>query len=176
MIKKFASYRFILIPVFLGFLLAALIIPWIMINFLGKFSYSPLDIVIGIFSKSQNVINLFDLMSDFNDSYFAFIFSIFIYVISFVSIGIIFPLLKKHRLKILLIAGMLAIVSGLFWIYSIESYKIHFIQNAISAGGIIGEEFKGQESIIINTIFIMRFGHYISIIGGLIAIFAYLWR
>jgi len=170
------AYHFILIPLALGFLLPSLIIPWAVINFLGQYSYSPLDIITAIISSQpQNKFHLLNLIATYNDSYFAIIFSMVTYITSIATM-IVSAISKMYKSKIGLIAGALSITSGVLWIYSIESFKIHFIQNAVESGGIIGEEFKGRENIIINSIVIMGFGHYLALISGVIAILAYLWR
>jgi dipeptide/tripeptide permease len=100
------------------------------------------------------------------------VFSAIVYLISIPAI-IASIVWKKHRAKIALIAGIMAITAGLGWVYSVQSFKGHFAQEAASTGGLIGQEWKGQENTIVNGIIIMGTGHYFVILAGIIAILAY---
>jgi hypothetical protein len=42
-----------------------------------------------------------------------------------------------------------------------------------STGGLIGQEWKGKESDIINGIIVIGTGHFFVIIAGILAVFAY---
>ena len=70
-------------------------------------------------------------------------------------------------------SGSSAITAGLSWVYSVQSFKTHFAQEASSTGGLIGQEWKGKESDIINGIIVMGTGHFFVIIAGILAVFAY---
>jgi len=123
-------------------------------------------------SGPKNQYDLINLLA-YPNSNLALIATMVVYLssISMMILSIVF-----NRSKILLIAGILAMSSGILWVYTIESFKTDFVQTAVSAGGIIGEEWKGQERSIINSIIIMGSGHYISILAGTLAILAYLWQ
>ena len=177
--KKSINYTFIPILLALVLLIASLFIPWLKINFITKYSYTPFKILKELFQNNtpdlQIKFNLLYLMKSFTYSYFALIFSIVIFLSS-ITILLASFILKKQKSNFVLIAGILAIISGVLWIYSIESFKVYSTQNAISSGGIIGEEFKGKESIIINSIIKISLGNKLVIIAGTILILAYLWK
>jgi hypothetical protein len=175
------EYRFILAPLALGLLLPSIAIPWVVVDFLGHHTYSPLDIVQELsprnatdntLNQNQNQFLLLDLTSTYRGVSSAFVFSTIVYLISIPAI-IASIVWKKHRAKIALIAGIMAITAGLGWVYSVQSFKAHFAQEAASTGGLIGQEWKGQENTIINGIIIMGTGHYFVILAGIIAILAY---
>ncbi|MBI2451485.1 hypothetical protein HYV50_00230 [Candidatus Pacearchaeota archaeon] len=179
-VKKLKKYSFILFPLSIGIMLPSLIAPWVTINLSGQHSHSPFDIIKSAISQSagfvsQNQFDLLDLWAKYTDSYFALILSMITYITS-ITLMILSIALKKNRSKFILIAGILAMSSGISWIYTIESFKTHFVQTAVSAGGIIGEEWKGQESTIINSIIVTGFGHHLVILAGTLAILAYLWQ
>jgi len=179
MIEKLKEYRFILVPLALGIILPSIAVPWVTIRLLGQYPFTPIDIIVSVISKaagnvSQNQYDLLNLLAVYPDSYFALIFSMIIYIGSITMMGL--SIAMKNISKFILIAGILAMSAGILWIYMIESFKINFVQTAVSAGGIIGEEWKGQENIIASSIIIMGLGHYIVILAGVVAILAYLWR
>lgn len=173
--NQLKNYRFIFVPLALGIILPSLIISWVTINLLGQYSFSPLDIIRSAISGYTSQFDLLYLSARYTNSYLALVFSMITYITS-IAMMILSIGWKKNKSKIILIAGILAMASGLLWIYTIESFKINFIQTAISAGGIIGEEWKGRESIVANSIVIMGFGHYLVILSGMISILAYFWR
>lgn len=163
-------YRFISLPVALGLLLPSLFIPWITINFLGLSLFSPLDVMrIFLFERAgnrdQNQFDLYDLIASYDESFSASIASIGLLVSSIVgmSSGIIF---KAHRSRLVLAAGCLAVASCVFWLYSIESLKNNFSHQAAITGGVIGEEFKGNERVIADVIIGMGLGPYLALAGG----------
>ncbi|MEK6872709.1 MAG: hypothetical protein AABW90_01705 [Nanoarchaeota archaeon] len=174
------DYRFIFPLLTIGFILPSFILPWVVINLTSQYSYSPLNIILvlinekNIFNEPNISFNLLDLMIIYVYSYFALVSSMITYLASFITM-ILSLCFKKHTSKILLVAGILAILSSILWIYSIESFKTHFTQNAEGSGGIIGEEFRGKENIIISTIIKTGIGHKITIAAGVFAILAYLW-
>lgn len=176
------DYRLIFPLLAIAFILPSFILPWVVIDLISQYSYSPLNIIIALISEDTNNIfngsnisfNILDLMILYWDSYFALVSSMIIYLASFTTM-ILSLCFKKHTSKILLVAGILAILSSILWIYSIESFKIHFTENAVNSGGIIGEEFRGKENIIINNIIKMGIGYKITIAAGVFAILAYLW-
>ena len=176
------EYRFILLPLALGLLLPSIAIPWLIVDFLGHHPYSPLDIAGEIVQRNlsnnntnppnQNQFLLLDLTSTYTGTSSAFVFSTVLYLISIPAI-IASIVWKKHRAKIALAAGIIAITAGLAWVYSVQSFKTHFAQEASSTGGLIGQEWKGKESDIINGIIVIGTGHFFVIIAGILAVFAY---
>jgi hypothetical protein len=176
------EYSFILLPLALGLLLPSVAIPWLVVDFLGHHPYSPLDIVGELVQRNsannnpnppnQNQFLLLDLTSTYAGTSSAFVFSTVVYLVS-IPVIITSMVWKKHRAKIALAAGIIAITAGLAWVYSVQSFKTHFAQEASSTGGLIGQEWKGKESAIIDGIIIMGSGHFFVIIAGILAIFAY---
>jgi hypothetical protein len=65
-------------------------------------------------------------------------------------------------------AGILAIVSSFLWFYSVDSLKNDFAEQAAITGGIIGEEFKGQERSLADIIIGLGLGPYVALVGGAI--------
>lgn len=176
------EYNFILLPLALGLLLPSIAIPWLVVDFLGHHPYSPLDIVGELVQRNsannntnppnQNQFLLLDLTSTYAGTSSAFVFSTIVYLVS-IPVIIASIVWKEHRAKIALAAGIIAITAGLAWVYSVQSFKTHFAQEASSTGGLIGQEWKGKESAIIDGIIIMGSGHFFVIIAGILAIFAY---
>jgi hypothetical protein len=166
------EYCFILLPLSLGLLLPSIVVPWLVVDFLGHHPYSPLDIVGELVQHGQNQYLLLDLTSTYTGTSSAFVFSTVLYLISIAAI-IAAIVWKKHRAKIALVAGIIAITAGLAWLYSVQSFKTHFAQEASSTGGLIGQEWKGKESTIIDGVIIMGSGHFFVITAGILAIFAY---
>ncbi|HYT41363.1 MAG TPA: hypothetical protein VEP90_03360 [Methylomirabilota bacterium] len=176
------EYNFILLPLALGLLLPSIAIPWLVVDFLGHHPYSPLDIVGELVQRNsannntnppnQNQFLLLDLTSTYAGTSSAFVFSTVVYLVS-IPVIIASIVWKEHRAKIALAAGIIAITAGLAWVYSVQSFKTHFALEASSTGGLIGQEWKGKESAIIDGIIIMGSGHFFIIIAGILAIFAY---
>ncbi len=176
------EHNFILLPLALGLLLPSIAIPWLVVDFLGHHPYSPLDIVGELVQRNsannntnppnQNQFLLLDLTSTYAGTSSAFVFSTVVYLVS-IPVIIASIVWKEHRAKIALAAGIIAITAGLAWVYSVQSFKTHFAQEASSTGGLIGQEWKGKESAIIDGIIIMGSGHFFVIIAGILAIFAY---
>ncbi len=178
-IDTLKTNRFLLVPLALGILLPSLFEPWITINLLGQHPFSPIDIIKSAVvriapSAPQNQFDLFLLFSRYTRSYFALIASMSIYLASLIMMLI--SIAGKNRARTLLIAGILAVATGIVWIYTVELLRDNFIQTAVSAGGIIGEEWKGQEPTIANSIVVIGIGHYLVILSGMIALLAYVWR
>ncbi|MCI0563060.1 MAG: hypothetical protein MN733_31670, partial [Nitrososphaera sp.] len=72
-----------------------------------------------------------------------------------------------------LAAGVLAISSALLWVYSVESMKINFVQVTSITGGIIGEEFRGQEKTLADAFFLLGSGHYLALLAGVISLLGF---
>lgn len=173
-------YRFIFLPAALGLLLPSLIMPWVVINFLGSSLFSPIDII-GTFywqdssrlsSNSAQRFDLYDLLSSYGDSFGASVASMVLYVSSIV--GVISAIMfKAHRSRLVISAAFLAILSSALWLYSIESLKSSFSQQAAITGGIVGEEFRGHERALADIIIGVGFGPYVALAGGAVGILSY---
>jgi hypothetical protein len=72
-----------------------------------------------------------------------------------------------------LAAGILAIITAVLWIYSVQSFKVQFSRDADLLGGIVGEEWKGNANIIIDRLIMIGLGQYLVIASGVIAIFSH---
>jgi hypothetical protein len=185
----------------LGLLLVSLILPWLIVNFFGQRSYSAFDNMqiltisqkeeqnAGVTSfnnnKPQNDLVIADLTTVYPDSSSAFILSMLIlYPISItVMIGaIVFSAIgkkggSKRKLvlssRVGLVAGILAIITAVLWIYSVQSFKVQFSRDADLSGGVIGGEWKGNSNVIIDRLIMMGLGQYLVIASGVIAIFSH---
>jgi|SRR5919197_167573 hypothetical protein len=171
------EYKFILLPITLGLILPPLVIPWLTIDFLGHHSYLPINILGEIINqKSNNSQNddflLLEITSTYHDSFFAIVFSMIIYLAS-ILVVIASVIFGKRRKKMILAGGILSIVAAATWIYAIDSFKLHFSQEAASTGGLIAGEWKGKENQIINHIIMMGSGYYFVFIGGALAVCTY---
>jgi MFS family permease len=185
----------------LGLLLISLTLPWLTINLFGQRSYSAFDNMQiltdsqkeegnpGVTSfdnnKPQNDLVIADLTAVYPNSSSAFILSILIlYPISIaVMVGaIVFSAIGKKwgsKRKLVLssrlgfIAGILAVIAAVLWIYSIQSLKDQFSRDADLSGGVIGEEWKGNANVIIDRLIMIGIGQYLVIASGVIAIFSH---
>lgn len=168
------NYRFIFVPAALGFLLPALFLPWIVINFLGLTPFSPFDIISSTFWKDDSTpsdqksrFDLQDFISSYQDTSTAVVASMVLYFVSGIGMAAAIPL-RHHRSTIAFSAGILAIASSLLWFYSIDSLKNNFAQQAAITGGIIGGEFKGHERSLADVIIGLGLGPYVALAGGAI--------
>lgn len=154
-----------------------------------------------IYQKNNDPI-FSDLKSLYVDSSFALIFSMMIIypisiatIIAAIAVSVIVLAIgvkkgnRKERISssskqwrllslltsnITLTAGILAIIAPIGLIYSIQSFKTQFSENAELLGGIIGEEWKGKADVIVNRLIMIGFGPYLAIVSGIISIFNYL--
>lgn len=166
------SYRFIFVPAALGILLSALFLPWIIINFLGLTPFSPYDIISSTLWQNDNKssdqksrFDLQDFISSYQNTFISAAASMVLYIASIISMAAAIPF-RRYRSTIALSAGFLAIISSLIWFYSIDSLKHNFAQQAAMTGGIIGEEFKGQERSLADLIIGLGLGPYVTLAGG----------
>ncbi|MGI0047981.1 MAG: hypothetical protein ACREAW_00430 [Nitrososphaera sp.] len=164
-------YRFISLPVAIGLLLPSLFIPWVTINFLGSSLFSPLYIIRVFFLQGagdgdQNLFDLYDLMTSYNDTFSASVASIgsLVASVAIMPSGI---MLRAHRPRLVLVAGCLAVASCVFWLYSIESLKSNFSHQAAITGGIVGEEFRGHERALADIIIGVGLGPYLALAAGI---------
>ena len=185
----------------LGLLLISLILPWLIVNFFGQRLYSAFDNMQILTNsqkeegkaggtsfnnnKSQNDLVIADLTTVYPDSSSAFIIStLILYPISIaVMVGaIVFSAIgkkggSKRKLvlssRVGLVAGILAIITAILWIYSVQSFKVQFSRDADLSGGVIGGEWKGNANVIIDRLIMMGLGQYLVIASGVIAIFSH---
>ncbi|TVP40997.1 hypothetical protein [Candidatus Nitrosocosmicus arcticus] len=194
------NYAFILLTVALGLLLLSLLIPWIITNIFGQRAYTLLDVTTILLNNqiteentpanNSSKIRMDPVLSDLSSNVYpnsslALFFSLILYPISIIiliaSIVVAgFDKFKKGKFKIFggwskvaLIAGILVVVASVSWIYSLQSFKTQFSEHAELAGGIIGEEWKGNASVVIDRMIVMGFGPFVGIISGIIGIFVY---
>jgi hypothetical protein len=180
------EYQFILLPIALGLLLPTLMMPWIIINFQGITGLTPLDLMFGSYehgstvsdnkglpssSREHNELIFLDLVSPYN-IFGIYALWILTYLASMITM-ILCIVLKKWRSRFAIIAGILAVVASLTWFYTIEALKINFVQQASVTGGLIGEEFRGSERILVDEIVRMGFGPYLALIAGATGIIPY---
>jgi MFS family permease len=193
----------VLLTAALGLLLISLTLPWLTINLFGQRSYSAFDNMQILTDaqkeeeenpggtsfenniKPQNDLVIADLTAVYPNSSSAFILSILIlYPISIALMvgAIVFSAIGKKggsktklvlSSRIGLIAGILAIITAVLWIYSIQSFKDQFSRDADLSGGIIGEEWKGNANVIIDRLIVIGVGQYLVIASGVIAIFSH---
>jgi hypothetical protein len=136
-------------------------------------------------NKPQNDLVIADLTAVYPNSSSAFILSILIlYPISIAGMvgAIVFSAIGKKGgskarsvlfSRLGLVAGILAIIAAVLWIYSIQSFKDQFSRDADLSGGIIGEEWKGNANVIIDRLIMVGVGQYLVIASGVIAIFSH---
>lgn len=194
------NYAFILLTVAIGLVLLSLLIPWIITNIFGQRAYTLLDVITTLLNNqiteentttgNSSKIRMDPVLSDLSSNVYpnsslALFFSMILYPISIIiliaSIVVAgLDKIKKGRFKIFggwskitLIAGILVVAASVSWIYSLQSFKTQFSEHAELAGGIIGEEWKGNASVVIDRMIVMGFGPFVGIISGIIGIFAY---
>lgn len=171
-------------------LLISLDLPGLVVNLFGQRIYSAFDNIMFLanlqgengLGSTRDDAALSDLRSVYPDSSSAFILSIMVLYPISIAIAIaavIFTALggkyvKKRSMPsaIALGAGIFAIVAGVTWIYSIESFKAQFSRDAELSGGIIGEEWKGNANLFVDRLIVMGVGHYVVIAAGVIAVFS----
>jgi hypothetical protein len=196
------NYQIVLLTAALGLSLISLTLPWLTINLFGQRSYSAFDNMQILTdsqkeeegnagdtsfdnNKPQNDLVIADLTAVYPNSSSAFILSILIlYPISIAGMvgAIVFSAIRKKggskarsvlSSRLGLVAGILAIIAAVLWIYSIQSFKDQFSRDADLSGGIIGEEWKGNANVIIDRLIMVGVGQYLVIASGVIAIFSH---
>lgn len=174
-----AGYSFLAAPVAIGVILPSLFIPWISINILGYESFSPTDVLAELAGSSSDSekataldTSLRSTIFSYGNSYL-FVTSMFLYLAAIAGMCLSIAWRSK-RILVSLVAGILAVSSGLLWHYSIESLKSNFIQVVSLTGGIIGEEFRGQERILADQFFVLGMGHYMTMLAGGVSILGFI--
>lgn len=174
--KMASSYQFLLLPTALGLLLPSLIMPWVTLDLFGTYNLSPIDL---LFSSSDGADagNSPDLIREhpeiiFHDlvrSYKAtslYIISMATFLAAIVGINLSIPMKNQQRMLVALIAGTLAITSAIAWFLLMDSIKNNLAQQAALTGGLIGEEFKGNERDLADRILKVGIGPLVIIPAG----------
>jgi hypothetical protein len=161
----------------LGLLLISLILPWLIVNFFGHRSYSAFDNMqiltnsqkeegkAGGTSFNNNKPQNDLVIADFSNGWSNCIFC------NWKKGGSKRKLVLSSRVG--LVAGILAIITAVLWIYSVQSFKVQFSRDADLSGGVIGGEWKGNANVIIDRLIMMGLGQYLVIASGVIAIFSH---
>lgn len=171
---RLSAYVFLLVPVSIGIMLPSIFISWIAVNCLGFHQFSPIEIISELYGQkeSQAGFDIRNLLLSCNDTFTYAVASLSLYFASLVGM-IISAGWGKHRSRIALAAGILAITAATLWIYSVESLKENFARQSGITGGIIGEEFKGHESTLADILIRIGIGQYFVAAGGVVAVFNY---
>jgi len=170
------DYKKLFFILALGFLIPSLLIPWSSIDFIGESTeYTPLKITKDLVIKdnSNNAFNLIKMIKPYKASYLSMILSMILY---FSSFYFLYQSYNIKSSKLLLISAVLIFASIGLYSFSIENYKTGFSFIANETGGIVGEEFKGDEREIINNILKKDQGYYLTIIAGIFSMLSYIWK
>lgn len=184
---KSLSYNFILLPIVVGLLMPSLIMPWATLGLFGTSNISPIDLL-SSWSDGQSGGITPDIMREHPEIIFHdlvksykmtahYIFSMACYLASIVGIVIAITMKSRHKGIVALIAGVLAITSAVIWFVMIEFMKNSFAEQAALTGGLIGEEFKGNENSLADRILKVGIGPLVLIpAGGLSIAYSFLQR
>jgi hypothetical protein len=162
------NYSILFIPVTVVLLLISLTIPWVIINLRGQWSYTPIEIVGGIADgNAENESNFRDkpnflrFTAVSQEITFDIVLSIITYLVSVgAMIVALVSLWKKNWSKIMLLAGILAIIASIAWIDAIQSFRTEATESGVNEN-------------LINAIVVLGFGPYPVAIAGVIASFGY---
>jgi hypothetical protein len=167
-----ASYRFLTVPLSIGVIVPSIFVPWLSVNVLGYNTYSPADIFAATagFGATQQADETGLLSTIYSYADMTVIMATMVmYVAALTGLLLSIPW-KSRRIILSLVAGVLAMSSGVLWHYAIESLKSNFVQVVSLTGGIIGEEFRGQERVLADQFFVLGIGHYLATLAGAICI------
>jgi hypothetical protein len=181
--KTASSYRFILVPIALGLLLPSLIMPWVIFGLFGTSNLSPVDLLPSSSDAADSGVTpelvrehpeviFHDLVKSYNATNL-YISSMATYLISIVCMISSMFVNNQRKMIVTLVAGILAITSAVIWFAMIESVKTSFALQAALTGGLIGEEFRGNEKGLADTILKVGIGPYIVSIAGGVGISSY---
>jgi hypothetical protein len=181
--KTESSYRFLLVPIALGLLLPSLIMPWVIFGLFGTSNLSPIDLLPSSSDAADSGVTpelvrehpeviFHDLVESYNATNL-YISSMATYLISIACMIVCMLMNNQRKMIVTLVAGILAITSAIIWFVMIESVKTNFAQQAALTGGLIGEEFRGNEKGLADTILKVGIGPYIVSIAGGVGISSY---
>jgi hypothetical protein len=174
------SYHFILLPIALGLVTPTMLMPWAIISFQGVNGLTPIDLIKGSLEKSDNAytrehpelifLNLVST-SKMQSGYLLWAISYFASIPA-ILLSLVF---QRWRAKLAIIAGVLVILSASTWLILIEQMKVSFAEQAAITGGLIGEEFKGNERALIDTILKLGIGPFVALAAAAPCILFYAW-
>lgn len=171
-----SSYQFLLLPIALGLLLPSLIMPWVTLDLFGTYNLSPTDLLFSSSDVADAGISP-DLIREYPEIIFhdlvrsykatsSYIISMATFLAGIVGIILSIATKNQQRMLVALIAGALAITSAIAWFLLIDSIKNNFAQQAALTGGLIGEEFKGNEKGLADRILRVGIGPFVIIPAG----------
>ena len=178
--KTSSSYRFLLVPMALGLLLPSLIMPWVTFALFGTSNLSPVDLLPSSSDAADSGVTpelvrehpeviFHDLVKSYNATNL-YISSMATYLISIACMIVSMFMNNQLKMIITLVTGILAITSAVIWFVMIDSVKSNFAQQAALTGGLIGEEFRGNEKGLADTMLKVGIGPYIVSIAGVVGI------
>jgi len=148
-------------------LLVSLPMPWITVNFLGKYDVTLLNIYDAISQSSDYTDFEDDPTSLLSQTYWG-IGAIMITLLLF-PIDMLAAIASIFYRRITIVSGFLSIAVSLLWIFGLESLKTEIANQMAIEGGIYGPLVAGMVSSIIKS----GVGVYLPIISGLIFFAAY---
>lgn len=173
---KASSFQFLLLPIALGLLLPSLIMPWVTLDLFGTYNLSPIDLLSSSSDRGEAGISP-DLIREYPEIIFhdlvrsykvttSYIISMATFLAAIVGTIVSISMKNQRRMLVAVIAGALAITSAIAWLQMIDSIKNNFAQQAALTGGLIGEEFKGNERSLADRILKVGIGPYVIIPAG----------
>jgi hypothetical protein len=150
----------------LGLLLISLTLPWLVINFLGQFSFTPLDVIrLMMNNREEQFTETPDLQDNFTAT--PFLATVVFYPLSMIIVATSL-FIRDYRRPLALLGGVAAVIAAVFWFYGIESLKSEMIAAAGSSNE-FGEFMGTALASVINT----GMGVYVVIAGGVVAMMTY---
>ncbi|MCX6648557.1 MAG: ABC transporter substrate-binding protein [Candidatus Bathyarchaeota archaeon] len=153
-------------------LLIALPVPWISVNVLGQYNLSLVDIYRSASNAwSQPSQSSTGSAPDFS-RYVPSVAAMFLTIVLF-PLAIIFALVSIFYPKVSIGAGISGILSGVLWIFGIDSLKSVIVQEMINQGA---TTFTQQLASIIYSAITFGYGALISIVGGVVFLVAFFYN
>jgi hypothetical protein len=177
---KLDSFHFVLLPIALGLVVPTLLMPWAIINFQGVSGLTPIDLIKGSLGNTDNSFTrehpelVFLNLVSTSKMQAGFVLWAISYLASIIAI-LLSVGIQRWRTKFSLAAGVLVILSASTWLITIEQIKVSFAEQAALTGGLIGEEFKGSERTLIDTILKVGFGPFVALSAGAPCVLFYVW-
>lgn len=149
--------------------------PWIAINFPGQLGFSLSNIYSSILqgagktqvSSAGQSIDYSSLAIQYLSSVGTLIAALILYPLTLI-LGLLSIALKK----LTIVAGVAGILTGLLWISGIEGLKSQVAQTLTAQGGIFGQ----AAANLVTSIISVGYGAYVTIIGGIVFVIAFLLR
>jgi len=149
-------------------LLVSLPLPWITMNFLGKYDVTLLNIYNAISQASSDYPDFEDDPTSVLSQTYWGIGAIMITLLLF-PIDILVSIASIFYRRITIVSGFLSVAVSLLWIFGLESLKTELANQIAIEGGIYGLMVAGMVSSIVS----LGVGAYLPIISGLIFFAAY---